>query len=101
MRKVRERLYEKISFGLINYLDKRRKIETFDVNLSEINRILEENRNRDDFHRGGQPELVLGCFTSLKTDNTEYCIMCKFWEKCRLYLEGFKVEENLFMKLGI
>ena len=66
------------------------------IKRSEINLILERQREKDGLEKGLQPELTLGCFRELERDDTKYCERCEHYEiTCIYYLFGFEIKESL------
>jgi hypothetical protein len=47
--------------------------------------------------RGMQPEMILGCFLSLKRGDDEYCKNCKLYFKCGYVLDSFRAEEKPYI----
>lgn len=70
------------------------------VNRDKIGELLAELRKRSYSDKGSQPELSLGCFHNLRTDNTETCCeRCRFYElTCSTHLKGFEIRDNPFEK---
>ena len=65
----------------------------YKISRVAIKIVLDRLKKRDETEKGGQPELVLGCFyNSGRTDNKE-CLKCRLYEPtCQGYLRGFNVD---------
>jgi len=65
------------------------------IDVKAIDDLLKRRKEKDE-DRGHQPEMRLGCFRSLETDDTEnsVCTACPHYDTCALYLAGYEAKED-------
>ena len=68
------------------------------INIVDMLLVIERQKQIDVKHRGAQPLLALGCFYSLRRDDTEYCETCRSYETCVSYLRFFEIRKPVFRK---
>jgi hypothetical protein len=63
------------------------------INIIEIEKQLNFIIENSDC-RGIQPELIFGCYLSLKINNYSICEKCKHYLKCKECISCYEIKEN-------